>query len=118
MEENPEALFISIHLNKFTTAKVNGAQVFYSGNFESSKLLGDFIQQSIKQSIQQNNNRVIKKATQDTFLLHNATVPAVIVECGFLSNSAELEMLKNKEYQGKMAFAVFCGIMNFLEEKG
>ena len=113
MKENPEALFVSIHLNKFTTVKANGAQVFYSGNFEDSQVLGNFIQQNIKEQLQQGNNRVIKKATDDAFLLYNATVPAVIVECGFLSNTAELELLKTNDYQCKMAFAVFCGILNF-----
>lgn len=114
MKENPEAVFVSVHLNKFTTSTAKGAQVFYSDNFEDSKVLGGLIQESIKNRIQKENHRVIKKGTSDTFLLHNATVPAVIVECGFLSNSSELELLKSEEYQGKMAFAVFCGINDFL----
>ncbi len=114
MAENPEAVFVSIHLNKFTTAEVNGAQVFYSGNFEESRKLGDLIQQSVKKLIQKDNNRVIKKATTDTFLLYKAVVPAVIVECGFLSNPKELNLLKSEEYQAKMAFAIFCGINDYL----
>ncbi len=114
MDAHPEAVFVSVHLNKFTTSTANGAQVFYSGNFEVSKSLGNSIQQSIKELIQKENSRVIKKATADTFLLHKATVPAVIVECGFLSNPKELQLLKNEEYQAKMAFAIFCGINDYI----
>ena len=114
MEQNPEAVFVSVHLNKFTTAKVSGAQVFYSDNFEESKVIGNLIQTSIKERLQNDNERVIKKATDDTFLLHKAVVPAVIVECGFLSNPKELNLLKSEEYQAKMAFAIFCGVNDYL----
>ena len=114
MKENSDAVFVSIHLNKFTTSTAKGAQVFYSGNFDESKKLGNLIQEAVKKLIQNENHRVIKKGTADTFLLHKATVPAVIVECGFLSNKDELALLKSKEYQSKMAFAVFCGISDFL----
>ena len=113
MKENPESIFVSVHLNKFTTSTAKGAQVFYSNNFDDSTVLGSLIQGSIKDKLQQNNNRVIKKGTRETFLLHNATVPAVIVECGFISNEKELALLKNEEYQRKMAFSIFCGINDF-----
>lgn len=107
------AVFVSIHLNKFTTSAANGAQVFYSKNHENSKFLGDKIQKSIVALLQPGNNRVIKQGTKSTFLLHNAKIPAVIVECGFISNAAELEKLKKLPYQQQMAFAVFCGILNY-----
>lgn len=113
MEENPDAIFVSIHLNKFTTSAASGAQVFYSQNAEISKELGQEIQQSIIELIQPENTRVIKKGTNSTYILKNATVPTVIVECGFISNKAELELLKNEEYQNKMSFAIAAGIMNF-----
>ncbi len=114
MEQNPDAIFVSVHLNKFTTSKVSGAQVFYSDNFEDSKVIGNLIQTSIKERLQKDNHRVIKKATSDTFLLNKAVVPAVIVECGFLSNKNELELLKSEEYQAKLAFSIFCGVNDFL----
>ena len=86
----------------------------YSDNFEESRVIGNLIQTSIKERLQSENDRVIKKATADTFLLHKAVVPAVIAECGFLSNKDELELLKSEEYQAKMAFAIFCGINDYL----
>ncbi len=109
-----DAIFVSVHLNKFTTSTANGAQVFYSKNHAMSSELGGNIQKSIVSLLQPDNERVIKQATKSTYLLHNAKIPSVIVECGFLSNKAELERLKDENYQQQMAFAVFCGIINYL----
>lgn len=117
MSENPYSVFVSIHLNKFTTSAASGSQVFYSGNDERSKNLSDFIQGSIVKLLQPENTRVNKKATSSTFLLHNATVPAVLVECGFLSNKNDLSRLKNTDYQKEMAFSIFCGITDFFNLK-
>ena len=117
MKDNPNAVFVSIHLNKFTTSAANGSQVFYSAEHVESKVLGDCIQKSIVQLLQPENTRVNKQATSSTYLLYNATVPAVLVECGFLSNSAELNRLKDEEYQKKMAFSIFCGIVDFYSEE-
>ncbi len=113
MEENPDALFISIHLNKFTTSIPHGAQVFYSPNDPESRTLGLSLQETIKRLLQPENERTVKQATKSTYLLYKAALPAVIVECGFLSNKTELELLKTDEYQSKMAFAIFCGIEEY-----
>lgn len=113
MSDNPDALYVSVHLNKFTTSAANGAQVFYTKNFDEARVLGDCIQQSIVYFLQPKNNRVIKQGTSSTYLLKNAKVPAVIVECGFLSNKTELSRLKTKEYQSQMAFCIAAGICNY-----
>lgn len=113
MEENPDALFISIHLNKYTTSAASGAQTFYSDNFPESKVLAEEIQKSISSLLEPYNKRTVKKGTSSAFLLYNAKTPAVIVECGFLSNHQDLEKLKDEEYQSKMAFAIADGIINF-----
>ncbi len=115
MRENPDSVFISIHLNKFTTSAARGAQVFYTPNFEAARDLGEYIQASVVALLQPENTRVIKKGNSSTYLLKNATVPAVIVECGFLSNSVDLANLKTDEYQSKMAFAITKGITEFLK---
>ncbi len=109
-----DAIFVSVHLNKFTTSTANGAQVFYSKNHIKSSELGLNIQKSIVELLQPRNERVIKQATKSTYLLHNAKIPSVIVECGFLSNAAELKKLKDENYQKQMAYAIFCGIINYL----
>ena len=116
MEDYPEAVFVSIHLNKFTTSAASGSQVFYSGRDVESKSLGDLIQASIVRLLQPENTRVNKKATSSTYILYNATIPAVLVECGFLSNSRELAKLKDSKYQKEMAFSIFCGITEYFKK--
>ncbi len=111
MKSYPDAFFVSIHLNKYSDSQPKGTQVFYSQKTEESKLLAQSIQQTVKELLQSDNHREIKPATRDAYLLYNAPIPAVIVECGFLSNPAELALLKTEEYQKKMAFAVYCGII-------
>ena len=113
MTKHPDSIFVSVHLNKFTTSSASGAQVFYSKDFDDAKNLSVSIQNSIVSFIQPNNTRVVKPGTSSAMLLHKAKVPAVIVECGFLSNSAELQLLKTEKYQKQMAFAIYCGIINF-----
>ncbi len=115
MNKYEDAVFVSIHLNKFTASSAKGAQVFYSANNAESRSLGEEIQASIKDRLQPENGRVIKQGSKSTYLLHNARIPAVIVECGFVSNILELKMLKDEEYQSKMAFAVFSGINNYFK---
>ena len=112
-EKYPTAKFVSIHLNKFTTSSVSGAQVFYSKNNELSRPLAESIQNSIVTFLQPDNERVVKQGTSSTYLLHKTKIPAVIVECGFLSNADELKLLKSEEYQRQMAFAIFCGICDY-----
>ncbi len=116
MKDNPDAIYVSIHLNKFTTSAANGAQVFYTKNYVEARDLAESVQANIIRLIQPENTRVIKQGTDSTYLLKNATVPAVIVECGFLSNKTELEKLKTDDYQSQMAFAIVGGIMDFYKD--
>ena len=116
MGDYPDSVFVSVHLNKFTTSSAFGSQVFYSKG-EESAVLADKIQKAIVALIQPENTRVNKQATSSTYLLYNATVPAVLVECGFLSNEAELALLKQTDYQKKMAFSIYCGILEYFKEK-
>ncbi|MBR2447581.1 MAG: N-acetylmuramoyl-L-alanine amidase [Clostridia bacterium] len=116
MSDYPDAVFVSIHLNKFTTSSAFGPQVFYSKSDESA-VLADKIQKAIVSLIQPDNTRVNKQATSSTYLLYNATVPAVLVECGFLSNASELALLKQPDYQNKMAFSIYTGILEYFKEK-
>lgn len=113
MNSYKESIFISIHQNKFTTSKVSGAQVFYSPNNEESQQIADNVQNSLKKYLEQSNERSIKKADKTIYLMKNAKIPAIIVECGFLSNKEELSRLKTDDYQRKIAFAVYCGILDY-----
>ncbi len=110
-----EAIFVSVHLNKYSSPQPKGTQVFYSPNREDSAILAQSIQENVARSLQPQNNRKIKKAGKDTMLLYKAEIPAVIVECGFLSNGEELEQLKSREYQKKMAACIAAGIAEYTE---
>ena len=113
MNKYDNAIYVSIHLNKFTSTNVSGAQTFYSQKSENSEQLALSIHGKIISMLQPENTREIKKGTNSIYLLRNATCPAVIVECGFLSNREELEKLKTEKYQRMMAFCIFCGIMDY-----
>lgn len=117
INENPDALFLSIHLNKFPSSSAKGSQVFYSKNHPYSQLLAENIQKSIINNLQPENNRQVKKADSTIFLLKNSSIPSVIVECGFLSNEDELNLLKNNEYQSKIAFSIYCGLLDYIKQE-
>lgn len=104
-------LAVSIHQNKFTQSQYSGTQVFYSGNHPASQTLAEAIRASVVETLQPENTRELKKATKDIYLLNKTTVPAVIVECGFISNTNELNQLKTEEYQKQMACAIACGVL-------
>lgn len=112
-----EPIFVSIHQNKFPIKKYSGLQVYYSKNNPQSKVLADIIQDNTKNYFQTDNNRATKKANSAIFVLNNLDVPAVLVECGFLSNDNEAQLLKSDEYQKKIAFTIFVSVMQFLSNQ-
>lgn len=113
MEEYENCFYVSIHQNKYEDSIIWGAQTFYSPNDEASKTLAQFIQTSIATELQPDNKRKIKESGTSIYVLYNATKPAVMVECGFISNPNELSQLKTEEYQSKMAFSIMSGIINY-----
>lgn len=117
METGGDSIYVSIHLNKFTTSAASGTQVFYTPNFSEARMLGECIQKTVVTRLQPENHRAVKRGTDSTYLLKNAKIPAVIVECGFLSNSLDLKNLKDSEYQRKMAFCIALGIIKYYSER-
>ena len=114
MENYPGALFLSIHQNYFTQSIYYGAQVFYSPNNKKSKVLAENIQNSIRQLLQPENDRQIKQSGTDIYLLYHAKLPAVMVECGFLSNAGEALQLNDEEYQKKISLAIAAGLEEYI----
>ena len=108
------AIVVSIHQNKFDKEKYHGTQVFYSPNNPDSEKLAENIRLSVTGMLQNDNTRENKKADKNIFLLYHCTQPSVLVECGFLSNNEELEKLKSDAYQKQMAFAIYCGILEYI----
>ena len=115
-EANAE-LFISVHMNKFPEEKYSGPQVFYSANNEKSELLAKCIQESMIAALNPEKKREIKKADENIYLLKKTQIPAVLVECGFLSNPQEEQKLKDEKYQRQLAWSMYCGIIEYFNEK-
>lgn len=109
-------VFISIHQNMFPQEKCYGAQVWHASNDKSQKL-ADFIQNSLKETIQDGNKRVSKPAGDSYLILRDKYEGAsVLLECGFLSNKAEAERLNTEEHQDLIVKGVSLGIDKFFEE--
>jgi N-acetylmuramoyl-L-alanine amidase len=114
MRKNPDAIFISVHQNKFEDSSQHGTQVFYSGNDERSKELAEAIQTSVTLTLQRKNDRVVKKSGSGIYLLYHAKIPAVLVECGFISNSDEVKKLKDESYRMKLAILIADGLLKYI----
>ena len=115
MQENRDALFVSIHCNKFPVSSARGLQVFYSQNTESSKELADLIQKQYNTYLNKSCKRVSKPSSNSIYLLDKAPCDAVLIECGFLSNRAELELLKDDTYRNELAKTITNAINRFYE---
>ncbi len=111
-----DCVFISIHQNKFPQKKYKGLQVYYSRNSSDSKPLAQGMQQNVRQYVQPDNDRVIKQASSNIYVLDNVRCPAVLIECGFLSNDEEARLLCDRDYQKKLTAAVFSALFNYLQE--
>ena len=107
-------LLISVHQNSFPKENVKGAQVFYYKNSEESKKLAQCVQNRLKE-ISSANDREAKES-KDYYILKETKMPAIIVECGFLSNTEENNNLKNEEYQKKIAWSIYLGILDYYNE--
>ncbi|MBQ3416669.1 MAG: N-acetylmuramoyl-L-alanine amidase [Ruminococcus sp.] len=110
-------IVVSIHQNKFENSKYSGTQVFYSDNHKNSVVLAESIRTAVVMLLQPDNTRELKPASKDIFILDQANVPAVIVECGFLSNDEERQKLTDEAYQKKMAYSIMLGIMDYCNKQ-
>jgi N-acetylmuramoyl-L-alanine amidase len=116
MAKSNARLFVSIHINKFEQQKYRGAQVFYSKNKPESEELAKLVQNALKNGINDGNNREAKAADDGVFLLKQPPMPAILIECGFLSNREEEALLCTEEYQQQMAQIIARAIQDWLEK--
>lgn len=109
-------LIVSIHQNSHPQGGVQGSQVFYFNNSEKSKILAESIQNQFKNIVNWNNK---KKAMPNSnyYILKQTTIPAVIVECGFMSNYSELQKLQNDDYQTRIAWSIYMGIVDYFNQE-
>lgn len=113
MEEANPLLTVSIHQNSYPEEYVKGAQVFYHKDSKEGEQLAALLQENLRERLNPKNHRQIK-ANDSYYLLKKTQIPTVIVECGFLSNSKEAELLSAEEYQDKVAWTIHMGIMQYI----
>jgi N-acetylmuramoyl-L-alanine amidase len=111
IEKSKADIVVSIHMNAFPAKSSRGAHVFYNPDNEVSKSLADNIQSSLIASLPYARKAA---AVGDYYILNCTNVPAVIVECGFLSNAEEEILLRSSDYREKVCYAILCGVIKYL----
>ena len=114
--ESQADIFVSIHLNKIPEQQYYGWQCFYKEGNEDGKKLAELIQSNLNESMQKENNRVAMKI-DNIYIIKKVEIPTTIVECGFLSNPEEEKQLLDDNYQNKLAWGIYNGIIDYFYEK-
>ena len=118
VEAIPNALLVSIHQNTYTgSGRYHGAQVFYA-DAESSEALARHAQEILRQALDPQNTRQAAKLPGAVYLMDHITCPAILVECGFLSNPEEDALLRTAGYQTKLAAALASALLSPISEEG
>ena len=112
-----DSVCISVHQNTYSDPQFKGAQMFYSETNPESARLAASMQSAFKNGIQPYNDRETKLCGKELYLCYYCKNPAVMAECGFLSNPEEAELLKDEDYRRKTAFTLFMGLNEFLENR-
>jgi N-acetylmuramoyl-L-alanine amidase len=105
-QKNEQAAIISIHMNTYPNESVCGIQVFYRDGDEHSKNIANELQQAFNTQIQPENKKMIKPIPNGIYLFSHIKNPAVLIECGFISNPNDLEALKSEEYQKTLGILI------------
>ena len=110
--ESSADIFVSIHLNKIEQQQYDGWQTFFKKGSEESKNLATAIQNNLNEAMQKENNRTPAQLNT-VYLMKHVEIPITIVECGFLSNPQEEQLLQTGEYQNKLAWGIYNGINDY-----
>lgn len=112
VDSAPNAILISIHQNNFNDPQYCGTQVFYNTH-PTSMNLAEKLQSDFRRNLNPNNRRQIKKSS-GIYLMEHINCPGILVECGFLSNPAEEERLRDQTYQKKICSVISTTVSQFL----
>lgn len=115
-ETYPDATFVSLHMNTLPSEKYSGLQTFYSENNALNQALARQIQSDVCTFLQPDNNRKEKEAKGKIYLLDRLSCPAVLIECGFLTNPEECQKLQSEEYQNALAFTLSRSLLQFVAD--
>ena len=113
MEQSKPDLVVSVHQNSYPQESISGVQVFYYRDSQAGKKAALVMQEQMIETLQPAKKREAKE-NSTYYILKKTTVPTIIVECGFLSNSEEAELLVTPQYQEKVAWAIHMGILRYL----
>lgn len=114
IKESNADLFISIHMNQFPQEKVNGLRLFYDKNHPETKELAQMMQERMAE-VTGAKMYAVKTADQSLFLMKNPPIPAILVECGFISNPDEEKKLNDEDYQSRLAWAIAEAVEIYLK---
>lgn len=112
------AVLVSIHMNAFPEAKYKGLQVYFSPHTESSYTLASAIQNNVKATLSPDNERKVKKADKQIYLLDRFKGTGILIECGFLSNPEEYSLLCTEEYRKQLSLVIAQSITDYLANGG
>lgn len=111
IESYKPQLVVSIHMNSFPLSSSRGAQTFYKKGSEQGKLFADCIQKQLSTQIDKTG---VNGKVGDYYIVNCTNIPTVLVECGFLSNEEEEQLLITKDYENKVCYLILCGIVSYL----
>lgn len=112
--ENSPSVFLSIHVNSFPESKYYGAQTFYPKNNEEGKKLANIIQEELIRVLDNENKRTALES-DSIYIIKGLDIPAVLIECGFLSNPQEEQRLNDPKYQQKIAWSIYIGLQRYFK---
>lgn len=115
-EAREDAVLVSIHMNTYPSPNCQGLQVYYAPASPEGRTLAEKVQARVRADLQPDNRRAVKAAGENIYLLHHATLPAVLIECGFLSSPEECKKLSSSDYQRELSFSIFCAIIEYIEQ--
>lgn len=117
IEDTEEAVLISVHQNTYPDSQYHGAQVFFAAG-EESRSFAELTQGTLREALDPDNSRQAKPIPDTVYLMNHITCPAILVECGFLSNPQEEELLQSGAYQSRLAAALAASWLQWLEGEG
>lgn len=108
-------ILISIHQNSYEDPSVSSPQVFYYGTSLESELLAKDVQKEMNLELSPNRERDAQK-NDSYYILKETDIPAIIAECGFLSNPEEKALLLTDDYRDKIAWSIYVGTINYFSD--
>ena len=104
-------VFVSIHFNASTDRRIRGIETYYLSR-KSQKIAWQV--QDALADVTGEPDRGVKKS--DFYVLRETKAPALLIECGFLSNTKDLKLAQSPEYRQKLAQAIANGLLKYRQK--